>query len=104
LICTLRIHMSSALFEDSTEGFTFPKSEIKRFGLIYPISPKRKIKIAFDFTQQYQFGKLILSKNITQSVIFFSHSVHSKSFEQVRDSLKFTLKILRFHSKFLTFN
>lgn len=35
---------------------TFPKSEIKRFGLIYPISPKRKIKIAFDFTQQYQFG------------------------------------------------
>ena len=48
--------MNSALSEGSTEGFTFLKSEIKMFGLIYPISPKRKIKIAFDFTQQYQFG------------------------------------------------
>jgi len=52
----LDIDSLSLLRADSTEGFTFPKSEIKRFGLIYPISPKRKIKIAFDFTQPYQFG------------------------------------------------
>src|SRR5699024_1939221 len=85
--------MSSALFEDSTEGFTFPKSEIKSFGLIYTISPKRKIKIAFDFTQPYQFGLVLLSKYITPSVILFTHSIHSKMFEKISYYFKFTHKI-----------
>src|SRR5699024_2581639 len=72
--------MSSALFEDSTEGFTFPKSEIKRFGLFYStvsiwlIDTLKKYHSICDIFLTFRSLKIVR----TSSRLF---EVHSQNFE-----------------------